>query len=748
MDLDREIAFTRLLLAVTVVAAIMTYVHIAAIVADDLIAGNRAGVAGQIVFALVVAVLFHNYCVYLVTRAGQLRRQRDHVAAGREELESIFDGVAPALAVLVPSYKEETAVVYRTLMSAGLQDYPRRRVVLLIDDPPRASDPDDLANLATMRQLPRKLQALFDPPAARCDEIKRQFVDRCASSAFDGRKEAALLAEAYAEVSAWFDREIANHRVTDHADTVFVSKVLQRCREAYCDRAVRLTRIASGEGLGPAAAQREFARLATLFRVEFTSFERKLYENLSHQANKAMNLNSYLGLMGRCFRQERVGPGLLLRETPPGPDTFDVPDADLVLTLDADSVIVPEYALRLSHVLRQPGNSRVAVVQTPYSAFPGAPGVLERIAGATTDIQYLMHQGFTSFNATFWVGANALLRKSALEEIVTESEERGYAVRKYIQDRTVIEDTESSIDLADRGWTLFNYPERMAYSATPADFGSLLIQRRRWANGGLLILPKALRHLARGPQAWRKLPEGFLRVHYLTSIAVGNLALLTILFGVFERDMRNGWLIAGSLPYVVAYARDLVLCGYRSSDFLRIYALNVLLLPVHLGGVLKSLHQAITGRRTPFGRTPKVIGRTAAPTGYVLAEYAFCTAALAMIALNVVHRDWLSALFALTNFLLCFFAILRFIGLRNSAEDLGLVVRPQLREREATLSAPAAAKSFGALQPVRAQRGMLRAFAGTGQRTGKPFDDKISSARSPVGSTDDLASPVARTTRR
>ena len=123
--------------------------------------------------------------------------------------------------------------------------------------------------------------------------------------------------------------------------------------------------------------------------------------------------------------------------------------------------------------------------------------MLERVAGATTDIQYIIHQGFTRYDATYWVGANALLRKTALEDIVTVGEERGFEVRRYIQDRTVIEDTESSIDLVDRDWTLFNYPERLAYSATPPDFGALLIQRRRWANGGLIILPKLLRYLFR-----------------------------------------------------------------------------------------------------------------------------------------------------------------------------------------------------------------------------------------------------------
>ena len=74
--------------------------------------------------------------------------------------------------------------------------------------------------------------------------------------------------------------------------------------------------------------------------------------------------------------------------------------------------------------------------------------------------------------------------QTADPDIVVTSIEQGYPVKRYIQDRTVIEDTESSVDLAGCGWQLYNYPERLTYSATPPDFGSLIIQRRRWANGG------------------------------------------------------------------------------------------------------------------------------------------------------------------------------------------------------------------------------------------------------------------------
>lgn len=43
--------------------------------------------------------------------------------------------------------------------------------------------------------------------------------------------------------------------------------------------------------------------------------------------------------------------------------------------------------------LARAGSERIAVSQTPYSAVPGSPGVLERVAGATTDMQYIVHQG-------------------------------------------------------------------------------------------------------------------------------------------------------------------------------------------------------------------------------------------------------------------------------------------------------------------------------------------------------------------
>ncbi len=101
-------------------------------------------------------------------------------------------------------------------------------------------------------------------------------------------------------------------------------------------------------------------------------------------------------------------------------------------------------------------------------------------------------------------------------------------MRRYVQDRTVIEDTESSIDLVANGWTLFNYPERLSYSATPPDFGSLSVQRGRWANGGLLIAPKFLRfaHQARKEGRRQRRSAVALRLNYMASICWASLGLV------------------------------------------------------------------------------------------------------------------------------------------------------------------------------------------------------------------------------
>jgi cellulose synthase (UDP-forming) len=620
-------------------------------------------------FTAIVAFLIYGGLVYQAARYGHLRRTADHQPTDLDEL-SDFTRDAPALAILVPSYKEDLTLVRQTLLSAALQDYPRRRVVLLVDDPPEAEE--DHQALQAARRLPAELASLLRKPAGRFLAAAAAFEQRRAAGRLDTAWEHHHIAALYDEAADWLTELAGSEHGEDHTTRHFVTSILLAPAKAHRELAARLRGAATRDPLGADVVHRHHRRLACLFDVGLTVFERKRFANLSQEPNKAMNLNSYMALLGGTYSTALGPDGLLLQPDEAG--SLQIPDATYLITLDADSLLLPGYARRLVDVMERPGNDRVAVAQTPYRAIPGATGALERYAGATTDIMHVLHQGSTTFNATFWVGANALLRTAAMRDIAETSFERGYPVTRFIQDRTVIEDTESTVDLIARGWQLFNYPASLAYSATPPDYGALLIQRRRWANGGLLILPKLLRYAATGPGRVRRLPEIVMRLHYLTSITGVNIGLLLLLAYPFREVAAPLWLPLSALPYFVVYARDLVRMGYRASDVVRVYALNLLLLPVNLGGVLKSLHQAWSGQQIPFGRTPKAATRTPAPPLYLLATALLLVHWAIGAGFDLAAGRIVNGGFALANVGLLTYGITRFIGWRTGLADLRVLL--------------------------------------------------------------------------
>src|SRR5712671_5717180 len=92
-----------------------------------------------IIFSIALLSLFYGNIVYQLTRMGQIKRQLDH-RDDYPNLEAIHEvGSSPTVSILVPSYKEQIAVVMQTIVSAALSEYPNRRVTLLLDDPPACS---------------------------------------------------------------------------------------------------------------------------------------------------------------------------------------------------------------------------------------------------------------------------------------------------------------------------------------------------------------------------------------------------------------------------------------------------------------------------------------------------------------------------------------------------------------------------------------------------------------------------------
>jgi cellulose synthase/poly-beta-1,6-N-acetylglucosamine synthase-like glycosyltransferase/chitodextrinase len=669
---DIRVAMGRLAIIVTV-SAWLAYV-VTWFFDDFFHPGSENAVARteEILYLLIVTLLTVSALAYLLARLGFFYRTRTHHRATRASLDQYYDARRPTLTTIIPSYQEDERVIRTTLLSAALQEYPDKRVVLLIDDPHVPKTRMAREQLESARALPGKIERLLAEPARRFAGEMRSFEMAMQRGEQPTTNSMVALADAYADAVTWLENLADDQEIADHTDSFFANEIVLRLAESLREvKAALLDSADEGVVLHPQMFNRLYRRLVWTFTVRISSFERKRYVSLSHEPNKAMNLNSYMGLMGGTYREIQTVGGTALVPTQPGTG-LHIPDPDFVVTLDADSVLLPEYCLRLVHLLEQHEYQDMAIAQTPYSAFPGSATRLERIAGATTDLQHIVHQGLTYYDATFWVGANAVIRKKALDEIAETSYIGDWELKHYIRDRTVIEDTESTIDMGIHGWRLFNYPERLSYSATPPDFGSLCIQRQRWANGGLLILAKLHRQsrVRRSQGKRTRFSELFLRWNYMASISWSSASLLILLAFPFSSALISPLLGLVALPYFMAMASDLRYCGYKHLDVLRIYGFNLVLLGVNLAGTLSSIVQGITASKSAFARTPKVRNRTVVPPFLLVAPYLLITLAGYTFYRAYVHNLTENLCYAALNVILACYAVKAFIGLRNSLVDL------------------------------------------------------------------------------
>ena len=463
---DHRIVLGRLAVVVTVLAA-TAYTVI--VVRREIVNGTIRELRKMLeagVYVTVVVFLTLSALAYLTTRLGNFYRVSRHHRVARAELDLHFSSSTETLTVLIPSYREDARVVFQTMLSAAIQEFPYMRVVLLIDDPPQPTDPQHVEMLEAARRLPEEVDALLALPremtARALHDLENALRDR-----EPNEQDMLMVAAQYSSAASWFGEVAGTFRRGDHAEQFLATEVLGRLQRELDATAHAIVDACLEEvQLSADNLRRLMQRLTWIFRCELTSFERKQYASLSSDPNKAMNLNSYLGLMGGTYRRSRGQRGTVLEAVPHGgPHDLEIPAPDYVLTLDADSVLLPEYCLRLVHVLAQPGSERIAVIQTPYSAFPGSSTRLERLAGASTDLQHIVHQGMGYYNATFWVGANAVIRYQALADIEQFEIVDGRQERRYVADRTVIEDTESSIEMALAGCNIRLAPSRMISSS-------------------------------------------------------------------------------------------------------------------------------------------------------------------------------------------------------------------------------------------------------------------------------------------
>jgi cellulose synthase (UDP-forming) len=156
-------------------------------------------------------------------------------------------------------------------------------------------------------------------------------------------------------------------------------------------------------------------------------------------------------------------------------------DAELIATFDADHAPRRDFLLKTLGYFR---DAKVAFVQTPQDfynldSFQNRTDSGRRVAWSEQSLFFrVIQRGKDAWNAAFYCGSCAVIRRSALDSI------GGFATG------TVTEDIHTSLRLHKRGYRSVYHCESLAYGVAPAKIEPFLKQRVRWGVGAMNVWRK------------------------------------------------------------------------------------------------------------------------------------------------------------------------------------------------------------------------------------------------------------------
>ena len=153
-------------------------------------------------------------------------------------------------------------------------------------------------------------------------------------------------------------------------------------------------------------------------------------------------------------------------------------DGDLVAVFDADHAPARDFLVETVGFFD--ADERLFLVQTPHFFLNPDP-IEKNIAAlglpAENEMFYgLVQKGLDKWNAAFFCGSAALLRRAALEQV------GGF------HGSSITEDAESALELHSRGWNSLYVEKPMIAGLQPETFESFIGQRSRWCQGMVQIL--------------------------------------------------------------------------------------------------------------------------------------------------------------------------------------------------------------------------------------------------------------------
>ena len=169
---------------------------------------------------------------------------------------------------------------------------------------------------------------------------------------------------------------------------------------------------------------------------------------------------------------------------------------DLIAVFDADHAPVREFLLEtVGHFLSDP---RLFLVQTPHFFLNPDPieknlSTFMRMPSENEMFYGVIQRGLDKWNAAFFCGSAALLRRAAL------TESNGFS------GVTITEDCETALELHSRGWNSRYVDKPLIAGLQPETFDIFIGQRSRWCRGMIQILMLKNPLLKRGLTAAQRL---------------------------------------------------------------------------------------------------------------------------------------------------------------------------------------------------------------------------------------------------
>lgn len=154
-------------------------------------------------------------------------------------------------------------------------------------------------------------------------------------------------------------------------------------------------------------------------------------------------------------------------------------NGEFILVLDADHVPAPEIVDQLIGFFQDP---KIAIVQTAQDfynldSFQHRTNWSSKYAWQQQELFFnVIQPGKDHYNAAFYCGSPALLRREALNQV------GGFSTG------TITEDMHTGIRLQKKGWRVLYHNRTLARGLAPQTFVGFAIQWQRWGHGAMQVL--------------------------------------------------------------------------------------------------------------------------------------------------------------------------------------------------------------------------------------------------------------------